>query len=191
MQLLAEEHSISFGVVRAFHQKYAGLSVLHLDAHADLRNYSNENKYSHACVARRIAELVPLTSVGVRSMSEEEHQYYKEKNIPVFLAKDIMQDDAWMQQVIDTLSDTVYVTLDVDVFDSSIMPATGTPQPGGLDWYRMVQFLKKLSEQRKVVGFDVTELAPQPSNPAPDFLAAKLVYKMIGFFFDKHTNMKQ
>jgi len=180
---LGGEHSIAFGVVRAFKKKYPSLSVLHIDAHADMRNESNGNKFSHACVARRISELCPVTSVGIRSLSNEEAEYYMENNTTVITAREMQGDDNWMKRAIDSLKEEVYVTIDVDAFDSSIMPSTGTPQPGGMSWYEMVDFLKKLSKQRKIVGVDVSELSPQPGNVAPDFMIAKLVYKMISYFY--------
>lgn len=180
--MLGGEHSISFGAVQAFKEKYDNLSVLHIDAHADMRDYSNDNQFSHACVARRISEICPVTSVGIRSLSEDEAEYHKQSKTTVIYAKD-MEDDSWMDKAIESLSDNVYITIDLDAFDISIMPSVGTPQPGGMNWQQMTKFLKKLSKRKKVVGFDVTELAPIPFMVSPDFMAAKLVYKMIGYFY--------
>jgi agmatinase len=178
------EHSITQGVVRAYKEKFNKLSVLQLDAHHDLREEYGGSKYSHACVAKRIIDIgCSITQFGVRVTSEEEHEYIKEHNqdLNIFYARDIYDNDNWHNEAIDSLSDNVYITLDLDGLDPSIMPATGTPVPGGLDWYRTLNFLRKVYEKRNVVGLDVTELKPIPGNEAPNFLAADLIYKNIGF----------
>ena len=181
------EHSISSGSVKAHKEKHPDLTVLHVDAHADMRHELAENKYNHGCVARRISEMCPLISVGVRSIAEEEIEHIRSSNgrINVFFAKDIHDSDSWMDAVVKLLGKNVYITIDLDAFDISIMPSVGTPQPGGLQWYQMLKFMKKIAAAKNVVGFDVTELMPIPGNHAPDFLAAKLVYKLIGYFFSK------
>jgi len=179
---LGGEHSISYGVIKAHTQKNPNITVLHIDAHADMRDYNNENQYNHACVARRISELCKITSIGIRSLSQEEKQYHQNKKIPVFYAEEMRKNNNWMQQTINTLTQDVYITLDLDALDTSIMPSTGTPQPGGLTWYQITDFFKLLATQRNIIGFDITELAPNPTNHAPDFLAAKLTYKMLGLF---------
>ncbi len=187
--VIGGEHSISSGSVKAHIQKYPDLTVLHVDAHADMRAELAENRFNHGCVARRISEMCPLVSVGVRSIAEEEIDHIRGSNgrIKVFFAKDIhdSSNSAWMNEVVKSLGKNVYITIDLDAFDISIMPSVGTPQPGGLGWYQMLEFMKKIAAAKNVVGFDVTELMPIPGNHAPDVLAAKLVYKLIGYFFSK------
>lgn len=183
---LGGEHSISQGVIKAYKEKYKKLSILQLDAHLDLMKQFGGTRYSHASVTRRVVEDLKckVTSFGVRVVSKEEQEYVKKKKdaVSVFYAKDIYNNDDWHDQAIETLEDYVYITLDVDGFDVSIMPATGTPVPGGLGWYRTIDFLRKVYKDRTVVGFDVVELKPNPGNDAPNFLAANLVYKNIGFY---------
>ncbi len=178
------EHSVTQGAVRAYKEKYDKLSVLQLDAHHDLMEENGGSRYSHACVAKRIIDIgCSITQFGVRVTSEEEHEYIKKHNqgLNIFYAKDIYDNDNWYEEAIDSLSDNVYITLDLDGLDPSIMPSTGTPVPGGLDWYGTLNFLRKVYEKRNVVGLDIMELKPIPGNEAPDFLAADLIYKNIGF----------
>lgn len=187
--VIGGEHSISSGSVKAHLEIYPDLTVLHIDAHADMRDDFSGNRHNHACVARRISEMCPLVSVGVRSISEEEIQHIRDNagRIKAFFAKDICQrgNDEWMEQAISHLGRNVYVTIDLDALDPSIMPSVGTPQPGGLEWYQLLEFLRRLAGSRNVVGFDLTELMPIPGNHAPDLLAAKLAYKLIGYFFSR------
>ena len=178
--MLGGEHSISTGLVRALKKKYSSLSVLQLDAHADLRQEYEGTPYSHASVMARVRELCPAVQVGIRSLSAEESEWIKKDNLPIFFAKDIHDNNDWIDKAVEKLSDNVFITIDLDVFDPSIMPATGTPEPGGLQWYQVIKFLKKVAEKKKVVGFDVVELAPTKDHSC-DFLAAKLVYKLIGY----------
>jgi agmatinase len=175
--LLGGEHSVSIGAVKGHAAKYSDLSVLSLDAHADLREEYQLSRFNHACVAARIKESCHVVEVGVRSMSLEE----KDKLPPedVFFAKDIVGRAGWTREAVSRLKDNVYVTIDLDVFDPAIMPSTGTPQPGGLDWYQVLSLLEAVAKDKNVVGFDVVELCPTRSNKAPDFLAAKLVYKFL------------
>ena len=178
------EHSITQGVVRAYKGQYDKLSILQLDAHHDLMEEYGGSRYSHACVAQRIIDIgCSITQFGVRVTSEEEHEYIKKHNqdLNIFYAKDIYDNDNWHNEAIDSLGDNVYITLDLDGLDPSIMPSTGTPVPGGLDWYGTLNFLRKVYERRNVIGLDVTELKPIPGNEAPNFLAADLIYKNIGF----------
>ncbi|MBI2470609.1 MAG: agmatinase [Planctomycetes bacterium] len=183
---LGGEHSISQGVIKAYKEKYKRLSILQLDAHLDLMEQFGGTRYSHASVSRRVVEDLrcKVTSFGVRVVSKEEYNFFKKNKseVAVFYAKDIYDNDSWHEEALDTLEDNVYITLDVDGFDPSIMPATGTPVPGGLGWYRVIDFLRKVYKERKVVGFDVVELKPNPGNEAPNFLSANLVYKNIGFY---------
>ncbi len=182
--MLGGEHSLSFGAAKAFREKYPDLSVLHIDAHADMRDEHNGEKFSHACVARRISEICPVVQVGIRSLCQEEAEFIAKSGHKVVYAREIAEsmDDSWMDAAISSLSKDVYVTFDLDSLDNGIMPSVGNPEPGGLEWYPVLSFLKRLSGKRNVVGFDSMELSPIPGNIAPDFAAAKLVYKLIGYF---------
>lgn len=187
--ILGGEHSITLGMVQALLEKYPKMSVLHLDAHADMRDEYQDTPFNHACVARRIAEICPIVQVGIRSLSIDEADFLKAEkkagkkaktNITTHYASQVLGKIDW-DKVVKTLSNEICITVDLDVFDPSIMPATGTPEPGGLLWYDVLNVLKKAVAKRKVVGFDVVELCPLPGNIAPDFLAAKLVYKIMGY----------
>lgn len=182
--MLGGEHSVTPGVVRAHAKKYKDLTVLQLDAHTDMRDEYHGSKNNHACAMARVKEFDPV-QVGIRSMDIGEMENIRRDR--VFLAKDIHDNDAWMDKAISKLGKHVYVTVDLDVFDPAIMPSTGTPEPGGLDWYRVLRFLKKVVGQRNVVGFDVVELLPRKDTPAPDFLAAKLVYTLLSYIFVKKS----
>jgi len=183
--LLGGEHTVSIGLVKAESEKYKNLSVLQLDAHADLRDSYQESKYSHACTMRRIGEMAPFVGVGIRNLSLEEHQFIQKKKIDLFFAKDLAKDDMWVDQVISKLSENVYLTIDLDFLDPSIMPSVGTPEPGGLLWNQTLDVLKKVADTKNIVGFDCVELCPIPGLVAPDFLAAKLIYKIIGYIVNK------
>ncbi len=179
---LGGDHSIALGCFEAVKKKFPGVSLLHFDAHSDMRDEFDGSKYSHACVARRISELGPkIAQVGIRS-TEEECEEYVEKNknrIKVFPA---FNKAKWkLSEIVDSLSQEVYITFDVDCLDPSIMPSTGTPVPGGLYWEEALNVLREVGKQRKVVGFDMCELMPLPSMHAPEFLAASLVYKMLAY----------
>lgn len=178
---LGGEHTITIGLVKAFKHRYKDLSVLQLDAHADLRDSYQGSKYSHACVMRRINEFCACVGVGIRSISKEEASFARSKKIEIFSAKEMKDAPSSVDEVLNCLSDNVYLTFDLDYFDPSIMPAVGTPEPGGLLWDETLDFLKKVIEQKNVVGLDLVELSPLPGLVAPDFLAAKLVYKVIGY----------
>jgi agmatinase len=177
--LLGGEHSISIGSIKAHAEKYQDLSVLQIDAHADLREEYNGSPYNHACVMRRAQEVANVVQVGIRNVCIEE----KSNIIPqyIFYAHNICGKTDWMQKAVDRLTKYVYLTIDLDGFDPSIMPATGTPLPGGLLWYETLAFLELLFQSKKVVGFDVVELCPQSENKISDVLAAVLVYKIISF----------
>jgi agmatinase len=178
---LGGEHSISIGIVKAISEKYKNLTVLQLDAHADLRDTYWGTEYSHACAMRRILEYASTVQVGIRSLSEDDARLIKKKGLKVFLAPDIAGKDNWINTMISCLTDNVYITIDLDVFDPSIMPAVGTPEPGGLGWYEILKIIKSVAEKKRIVGFDVVELSPMPGNIAPDFLAARLIFKLIGY----------
>jgi agmatinase len=178
---LGGEHTISIGLVKAHKEKYEDLSVLQLDAHGDLRDSYQDSKYSHACVMRRINQICDCVGVGIRSISKEETSFAKSKGIKLFFAKEIKDNPGFVDDVLKSLSKNVYLSLDLDFFDPSIMPAVGTPEPGGFLWYETSDFLKKVVENKNVVGLDLVELSPLPGNVAPDFLVAKLLYKIMGY----------
>jgi len=179
--VLGGEHSVSFGSVREHAADYPDLTVLQLDAHSDLRNEYEGSKYNHACVMTRISELCPIVQVGIRSMDSSEKKVLDTSS--VIGAREILTNKNWIDDVLSKLSQNVYVTIDLDVFDPSIMPSTGTPEPGGLLWYDVLELMKTVFENRNVVGFDVVELCPNERNKAPDFLAAKLIYKLLSYKF--------
>jgi agmatinase len=179
--MLGGEHSISLGAVQAMKEKYPALSVLQLDAHADLRDSYQGSPYSHAAVARRIAEICPLVQAGIRSFSAEEAVFMSAGTVHTFTADFIHAENDWQKKALEYLSGDVYVTIDLDVFDPAIMPSTGTPEPDGLAWRDVLSLLKELSRRCQVRGFDVVELAPIPGLVAPDFLAAKLIYRLMGY----------
>lgn len=179
---LGGEHSVSVGAVRAYQKKYPGMSVLQLDAHTDLRQEYQGSAYNHACTMARIKEICPITQVGIRSMDIEEKKYMDPGR--VFFQERIIRQNKWIDKVIDTLSEQVYLTVDLDVLDPSLMPSTGTPEPGGMEWYTLLELIKKTAEKRELVGFDVVELCPSKHNKSPNFLAAKLVYKILGYRFN-------
>ncbi|MFW6124367.1 MAG: agmatinase [Acidobacteriota bacterium] len=179
--MLGGEHSITTGLVKALSKKHLNFSVLQLDAHADSRNSYRGSRYNHASVMARIKDICPIVQVGIRSVAEEEvHSIPWEQT---FLAKDIHDHDEWIEEAVSKLREQVYVTIDLDVFETSLMPSTGTPEPGGLGWYRVLGFLKKVVERRKIIAFDVVELCPNKNNRSPDFLAAKLVYKLLSYVY--------
>jgi len=176
--VLGGEHTITVPAVKAVAKKYSDFSVLQIDAHADLRDEFEGEKYSHACVMRRVREITKKTvQAGIRSMSKEENDYIEKEGIGEYIHGTEFNID----KIISQLSENVYITVDLDGFDPSEVPAVGTPQPGGLHWGEVTALLRKVSEKKKIVGFDVVELAPIKDQVASDFLAAKLVYKMIGY----------
>ena len=179
--MLGGEHSISLGAVQALKEKYPKLSVLQLDAHADLRGSYQGSAYSHAAVARRISEICPLTQVGIRSMSKEEAYFLPQSKVKSYSADFVLEQKEWCEKICKDLKGDIFVTIDLDVFDPSIMPSTGTPEPGGLYWRDVLSLLKSVSYSCKIRGFDVVELAPIPGTIAPDFMAAKLIYRLMGY----------
>lgn len=181
--MLGGEHSITVGAVQAFKKHYTGFGVVQFDAHADMRDTFEGSPFNHACVCRRISENCPLTQIGIRSLSEEEYSFLNTSNIHTYFAKDIVGRQDWIEACIDNLPPDIYLTIDLDVFDPSIMPSVGTPEPGGLGWYEMLHILKSICMKKRVLGFDVVELCPNPINPGPDFLAAKLCYKLLGYIY--------
>ena len=178
--ILGGEHSITIGAVRAALARFPKLSVLQLDAHGDMRESYLDSPYSHACVMRRIRERVPAVSVGIRSISEEEAEYFRAHPSPVWSMRQFRALKGEWAPILSALSDDVFVTFDLDALDPSIVPGTGTPEPGGLDWYETVDLLAAVAKRKRIVGFDVVELAPLPGSIASDFLAARLTYRLIG-----------
>jgi agmatinase len=184
---LGGEHSISSAPILAWadrlQQQGHRLSVLQVDAHTDLRPEYEGSPYSHASIMARVQDRVEIVAVGIRAVTAEEMQVVRRsENIHVFLADDIHDSDAWIDDVLARLGEDVYITFDVDGFDPALVPATGTPEPGGLQWYPVLKLLRRVFTERKVCGVDVVELAPIPGLTAPDFLVAKLIYKMIGYY---------
>jgi agmatinase len=177
------EHSVSIGLIEAYRKKYDNLTVLQLDAHADLRPEYMGSKYNHACAVHQASKTTNLIQVGIRSMDSIELPYLNREKC--FFAEDIYGQTKWMEESIDLMTDNVYITIDLDAFDPSIMPSTGTPEPGGLDWNTTIQYLKKVFKNKNVVGFDIVEFAPIEGLKAPDFLVAKLYYKMLSYKFAK------
>lgn len=180
---LGGEHSVTPPLVAAAAARHRGLHVLQLDAHADLRESYMGTRHNHACAMRRVLEHAKVTQVGIRSLSTEEAHAIPSLQTSMFYDHDMRQDPAWMDRVVGSLGNPVYITVDVDGFDPAIMPATGTPEPGGLSWYEAIALLRKVFAARTVVACDVVELSPMPPLVAPNFLCAKLVYKMLGYRF--------
>lgn len=181
--VLGGEHSITGPVVAAMAKKYPGLSVLQIDAHADLRQSYMGTPHNHACAMRRVLDHARATQVGIRSVSPEEAAAVPGLPTTIFYDWNMRKDPDWIQRVVDSLGDPVYITIDCDGFDPAIMPATGTPEPGGLSWYEGLTLLRRVIESRTIVGCDLVELAPMPGNVAPTFLCAKLVYKILSYRF--------
>lgn len=175
------EHSVSIGNIRAFHECFDNLTVLQIDAHADLRKSYNGSKCNHACAVYEASQNTNLIQVGIRSMDVIETTVMDEEK--TYFAHEMATDEFWMDSAIDQMTDNVFITIDLDAFDPSIMPSTGTPEPGGLFWYETLDFLKKVFEEKNVVGFDIMELCPNPNDKSSDFLAAKLYYKMLTYKF--------
>jgi len=184
--IIGGEHTVSIGAVRALKSVYPNLSVLHLDAHCDLRDEYFGSKYNHACVARRISEICPVVQVGTRSLSRLEKDFLASQSngrVKTLSVYDILEMPMWKDTVWSSLSENVYVTIDLDVFDPCLVPAVGTPEPGGIGWYETLDLLREVARERKIVGFDVVELSPLKDQAASDFLAAKLIYRFLGYIF--------
>ena len=188
--MLGGEHSISAPVIRAHAEKYHNLSVLQIDAHADLRETYDGTPHSHASIMARVVKdlRVPSVQVGIRSISTEEVRLLS-NGLPtkVFWARDIVGRTDWIDTAIENLTENVYLTIDIDGLDPSIMPTTGTPEPGGLGWYEVLYFIKKVAEKRRIVGMDLVEFAKTENSDAPAFLCAKLVYKTLAYIFRRDT----
>ena len=180
---LGGEHSITPPLVSAAARKYSGLSVLQIDAHADMRDAYMGTVHNHACAMRRSLQYASVTQVGIRSLSTEEAEVLPKLKTTVFFDSTMRQDPKWMDAVVDSLAENVYVTIDVDGMDPAIMPATGTPEPGGLSWPEMTRLLRITAERRRIVSADIVELSPIPGMVAPNFLCARLLYKLLTYRF--------
>jgi agmatinase len=183
--ILGGEHSITAPVVASVAAKHPGLSVLQIDAHADLRDTYMGTCHNHACAMRRVLEYARCTQVGIRSLSTEEAKAAPSLQTTIFYDVSMRRDKNWIDRVVDSLADTVYITIDADGMDPAIMPAVGTPEPGGLSWYEMLSLLRAVISSRRVVGCDLVELSPIPGMIAPNFLCAKLIYKILTYQFTK------
>ena len=179
--ILGGNHSVSIGAIYAFADLYDNLTVLQLDAHSDSRHSYEGSKYNHACVMARAGEVARVVQVGIRSMSAEELPYIKKDRI--FYSHQLYADKSLYAKALDKLSENVYITIDLDVFDPSIMPSTGTPEPGGPPYFELMKFLESVAKNKNVVGFDVVELCPSTTNKAPDFIASKVVYQLLSYIF--------
>lgn len=175
--VLGGEHTVSIGAFKAASEQFSDLTILQFDAHADMRDTFNGSKFDHHCVMARASEMAPVVQVGIRSMSADEREDIKPDC--VFYAMQIYDQSTWMYELLNKISRNVYITIDLDVLNPSIMPSTGTPEPGGMNWFDIINILKKISEQVNIVGFDVTELVPNKENKSPDFLVAKLIYTLL------------
>ena len=187
--LIGGEHSVSIGSIRAVGEEYHNLTVLQLDAHTDLRPEYHGSKNNHACAVFEANQKHKLVQVGIRSMDAEEKQYLPHKR--VFFAHEVAKNDNWIKDVLDKVSGNVYITIDLDAFDPSIAPSTGTPEPGGLQWYPTLKLLKKVFKKCNVVAFDIVELMDSPQAKPTAFLAAKLYYKMLAYYHKYNKNNKE
>lgn len=178
------EHSVSIGIIKAFYEHYNDLTILQIDAHADLRPEYGGTPYNHACAVHDASKNTNLIQVGIRSMDTVELPFLNREKC--FFAEDMFHSKTWMEESINLMTDKVYITFDLDALDPSIMPATGTPEPGGLNWNTTITYLKKVFSKKEVVGFDLVELAPIEGLTAPQFLVAKLYYKMLSYKFYSH-----
>ena len=187
--MLGGEHSISFGAVQAVMEKYPELTVVQFDAHADLRDSYQGSPFSHASVARRISEIADLVQVGIRSMSAEEAAFLDQrgaqKGIRTYSADFVHNEPDCKERVCKNIKSDVYITIDLDALDPAVMPSTGTPEPGGLSWWDLLGTIREISRRSSIRGFDVVELSPIPGLVAPDFLASKLIYRIMGYISEK------
>lgn len=179
--MIGGEHSISFGAVQAVQEAFPGLTVLQLDAHADLREAYQGTPFSHASVARRIMEICPLVQAGIRSLSVEEAEFLAISPVKSYPADFILDGGSWCETICADLRGDVYLTVDLDVLDPAVMPATGTPEPGGIAWRDLIRLIRGVAKRCRIRGFDIVELAPIPGMVAPDFLASKLIYRIMGY----------
>jgi agmatinase len=187
--MLGGEHSVSAPVIRAHAEKFHNISILQIDAHADLRDEYDGTPHSHASImARSVKDLrIPAVQVGIRSLSADEARSLSDLPTRIFWAKDIVGRTDWIDSAINSLTENVYLTIDIDGLDPSLVPTTGTPEPGGLGWYEVLTLIRKLAEKRRIVGMDLVEFAKTDNSDAPAFLCAKLVYKSLAYIFRDET----
>jgi agmatinase len=179
--IVGGNHTVSIGAFKAFSENIKDLSILQMDAHADLRQTYEGSEYNHACAMARAQEFAPVVQVGIRSMSAEEVPYFDKDRM--FFSHDLYYNKGLYTKALDKLSENVYITIDLDVFDPSLIPSTGTPEPGGPAYIELMHFMRDVIKSRNVVGFDVVELCPSPTNKAPDFIAAKIIYQLLSYKF--------
>lgn len=179
--LIGGEHSVSIGSIRAFNEGFHNLTVVQLDAHADLRKEYDGSTCNHACAMHEASKNTNLIQVGIRSMDSSEVKWMNTEQ--TFFAHEIREEEYWGDAAVELMTENVFITIDLDCFDPSIMPSTGTPEPGGLLWYETLDFLKQIFKEKNVVGFDIVELCPKDDEKSSNFLAAKLFYKMLSYKF--------
>jgi agmatinase len=179
--IIGGNHTVPIGAVKAFAEYFDNLTILQLDAHSDLRQEYEGSVFNHACAMARAREFAPILQVGIRSMSKDELPYVDNERI--FYSHELYYNKSLYTKAIEKLSKNVYITIDLDVFDPSLMPSTGTPEPGGPDYYEIMHFLRDVIKERNVVGFDVVELCPSITNKSPDFIAAKIIYQLLSYRF--------
>lgn len=188
--MLGGEHSVSAPIIRAHAEKFHNLSVLQIDAHADLRDTYDDTPHSHASIMARVVKdlRIPSVQVGIRSISAEEARSL-DSGLPtkIFWAKDVVGKTDWIDSAVDFLTENVYLTIDIDGLDPSLVPTTGTPEPGGLGWYETLTLIRKLASQKRIVGMDLVEFSKAENSDAPAFLCAKLVYKSLAYIFKNDT----
>jgi len=188
---LGGEHTITYPIIKAYKEQFNTISILQIDAHSDLRESYEGTIYSHASVMARIKNIsdISITQAGIRSQTKEEHKLIREKGIHTFYMHNIQNDNLWMEHVVESLGDNVYLTVDLDGFDPSVAPGVGTPEPGGLSWYEVINLIKLLTKRRHIIGCDIVELSPAPHSIITDFLASKLIYKIIAYnILNRTTN---
>jgi agmatinase len=179
--IIGGNHTVSIGAIKAFSEYFENLTILQLDAHADLRQVYEGSVFNHACAMARAHEFAPVVQVGIRSMSAEELPFVERDRI--FFSHELYYDKSLYHRALDKLTGNVYITIDLDVFDPSIMPSTGTPEPGGPPYFELLHFMRDVIKSRNVVGFDVVELCPSETNKSPDFIAAKIIYQLLSYRF--------
>ena len=187
--LLGGEHTVSVGAFQAIKETIKNVGIIQFDAHADLRNTYEGTPHSHACVMHRALDLkIPFFQIGVRSLSYEEYQLRREKRIPHLDASTLHETEIPLQILPADFPENIYITFDVDAFDPSIMPATGTPEPGGLAWHQTFELLERIVSARQIIGFDLVELAPVSGMHFPEFTVARFIYNLLGLITRKIEN---
>jgi agmatinase len=179
--IIGGNHTVSIGAIKAFSEYFENITILQLDAHADMRQVYEGSVFNHACAMARAREFAPVVQVGIRSMSAEELPFVERDRI--FFSHELYYDKSLYHRALDKLTGNVYITIDLDVFDPSIMPSTGTPEPGGPPYFELLHFMRDVIKSRNVVGFDVIELCPSETNKSPDFIAAKIIYQLLSYRF--------